>query len=291
MQDFEYLCPKSIEECCAFLQKYGKEAALIAGGTDILVQLREKSKRFKEMKCLIDISCLDELHSIVEKNTAIEIGALVTYTEISKSKLLWDYVPLLCQACQSVGSPQIRNMGTIGGSVCNGSVAADPLTPLIALEAQAAIVSSRGKRHEKVKTLFVRPGELSLERDEMIIGFTFKKPAANSFCYFEKLGRRKALAISRMNVSAVISLDGNGNIEKASVCPGCVFAVPDLVEKAEKVLVGNKPSEKLFLDAGKAVAEDMIERTGIRWSTKYKEPVIEWLTQRALMKSVNMEVQ
>lgn len=291
MQDFEYLCPKSVEKCCALLRKYGKEAAVIAGGTDILVQLREGSKRFGTMKYLIDISSIPELKAITENGDEIEIGALATHTEIAKSSLVKEYGFLLTVACESVGSPQIRNLGTLGGSICNASPAADPLTPLMVLEAEAVIASQEMIRREKVRNLFVKSGTLDLKEGEFITGFVFKKMPVDSVGTFEKLGRRKALAISRMNVAVTMKLDEEGKICEAKICPGCVFAVPDLVPEATEILLGKKPGEELFLEAGKIVAKVMIEKTGRRWSTKYKEPVIEWLTQRALLNAAGMEVR
>ena len=107
---------------------------------------------------------------------------------------------------------------------------------------------------------------------------------------FSKLGRRKALAISRLNCAAALTMDSEGTITEARIAPGCIFILPDRVEKAEQVLIGQKPSEELFAKAGKAVSEVMIERTGVRWSTQYKEPVVQEIVLRALCQAAGMEV-
>lgn len=271
------------------LLEHGDSARPIAGGTDMQVQFHEKSRRWENLRYVVDLSHIEALRYIRETDTAVEIGAFTTHTQLNTSPLVREAAAFLAAAAGTVGSPQIRNLGTIGGSIGNASPAADPLTPLIALNARAVLTSGEGSREVLVKDLYVKSGVLDLKAGEIITTFLFDKLPAGAKTHFEKLGRRKALAISRMNVSVVVVPDGDGNISDARICPGCVFAVPDRVATAEVLLIGKKPDEALFAQAGKEVAAEMIRRTGVRWSTEYKEPVVEALTQRALLKAVGME--
>lgn len=289
MYQFEYLRPASLGEACTMLLETGSRP--IAGGTDLMVQFHEKSRRWADLKYVVDLSGLTELRYIRETETTVEIGPLTTHTELNRSPVLRQYAAFLAVAAGTVGSPQIRNLGTIGGSIGNASPAADPLTPLIALDARAVIVGNEGTREALVRDLYVKSGVLDLRPGELITRFVFDKLPAGAKTHFEKLGRRKALAISRMNVSVALDTDASGAISMARICPGCVFAVPDRVATAEALLLGKQPDEALFAQAGREVSAEMIRRTGVRWSTEYKQPVIEALTQRALMKAMGMEAE
>ena len=284
MLRFEYLRVNSIEEASRLLAEHGPEARGLAGGTDLMVQFHERDKRWAELKYVVDFSGLTEMKYIRETATTVEIGALTTHTELNLSPIVQKWAGFLSLAAGTVGSAQVRNLGTIGGSIGNASPAADPLTPLIALEAEAVLACGQDQRRAAVKDIYVKSSVLKLAPGEIITGFTFRKPAPGSFSAFEKLGRRKALAISRMNVAALLRFDGEV-IAEARICPGCVFAIPDRVPSAENILIGQKPDPALFAEAGREVSAEMIRRTGVRWSTEYKKPVIEALVPRALTKA------
>ena len=147
-----------------------------------------------------------------------------------------------------------------------------------------------GERVCLLKDFYEGKGSLKLEPGEFIREFVVKKLPEGTRMGFSKLGRRKALAISRLNCAAALTMDSEGTITEARIAPGCIFILPDRVEKAEQVLIGQKPSEELFAKAGKAVSEVMIERTGVRWSTQYKEPAVQEIVLRALCQAAGMEV-
>ena len=283
MFKFDYLRPATVHEACLMLEKYGEQARPIAGGTDLMVQIHEKNRRWAGLTHIVDCSALSEMKYIRETKDAVEIGALTTHADLNNSEIIRKESNFLAVAAGTVGSPQIRNLGTIGGSVGNASPAADPLTPLVALGAQARIRGAQNERTVLVRDLYIKSGQLDLRPGELLTGFIFQKQGDGAGNAFEKLGRRKALAISRMNVSALLRFDGD-RISEARLCPGCVFEIPDRVPTAEAMLVGEKPGVTLFEAAGREVSAEMIRRTGVRWSTEYKKPVIEALVARALTK-------
>ena len=134
MFKYDYYRAETPDEVCEVLARYQGKARIVAGGTDIMVQIREKDKRWKELECLLDLSFLeDELRYIREEGDQIHIGALTTHTDLERSEVIERWIPFLGKAASTVGSPQIRNRGTIGGSICNASPAADPLTLLVSI--------------------------------------------------------------------------------------------------------------------------------------------------------------
>ena len=220
----------------------------------------------------------------------VYIGPLSTHTDLEQSEIIAKHIPFLGWASATVGSPQIRNRGTLGGSIGNAFPASDPLPALIAADALIKVYGQDGERVCLLKDFYEGKGSLKLEPGEFIREFVVKKLPEGARMGFSKLGRRKALAISRLNCAAALTMDSEGTITEARIAPGCIFILPDRVEKAEQVLIGQKPSEELFAKAGKAVSEVMIERTGVRWSTQYKEPAVQEIVLRALCQAAGMEV-
>ena len=291
MIQYQYHRAESLDDVVKALGEYGEKARIVAGGTDIMVQIHEKDERWRDLACLVDITSLEkELRYITEDEENIYIGPLATHTDLERSELIGRYVPFLGWASGTVGSPQIRNRGTIGGSIGNAFPASDPLPALIAVDALIKVLGPEGEKTCLLKDFYEGKGRLGLKQGEFIREFIIKKLPANTGMGFSKLGRRKALAISRLNCAAALTFGGDGAILEARIAPGCIFVKPDRVEKAEQLLVGKKPSEELFSEAGRAVAQVMIERTGVRWSTQYKEPAVQEIVLRALCQAAGMEV-
>ncbi len=290
MFKYNYYRAETILDVCKQLATYKEKARIIAGGTDLMVQIREQDKKWLGLECLIDITALEqELRYIKEEENNIHIGALATHTDIEESELIRTYLPFLGAASATVGSPQIRNRGTIGGSICNASPAADPLTPLVAADTRVVIQGLEKIREVKLPEFYLGKGKIDLKDGEFVREFIVQKLSKNVRTEFVKLGRRKALAISRLNVAVALVFDHQGIISEARIAPGCIFVKPDRVTKAEEVVIGKRPSEEVFQAAGKAVSEVMIERTGIRWSTEYKQPAVEGIVEDALCKAAGME--
>ena len=286
MFQYDFCQAKTSDDVCRFLDTYGEHGRVVAGGTDLLVQIRDKDRRFESITNIMDITPLEtEMRYVKEDGDELEIGALCTHTDLENDPLIRQYLPLLGEACATVGSPQIRNRGTIGGSICNASPAADPLTPLVASDAKVIIKGISGTREVKLSDFYHGKGQTDLGRGEFVLAFRVRKLENSMGSAFAKLGRRKALAISRLNAAVVIKAAEDGKIESVSIAPGCIFTVPERVAKAEEVLTGSKPSEEDFQKAGEAVSAEMIERTGIRWSTEYKKPAVEAIVRDALEKA------
>lgn len=289
MIKYDYFCATSIQEACELLSKYNTDVKVIAGGTDLMVQFRDEDKRYRDIKYVVDISHIKEMNFIKEDGERIIIGAAITHDDIQKSQLLKKYAPFLCNAAATVGSPQIRNRGTVGGNICNSSPAADTVPPLIALDAELKIESIRGARVVPIKSIYVKANQNNLAADEIVTEIRFKKLPEGSKTSFIKLGRRKALAISRINVAVTAKCNLEGRVEDIRIYPGCIFGVPERVTAAEEILIGKLPTVELINEAGLKVSEEMITKTGIRWSTEYKKPAVEALIRRGLKEVLGVE--
>jgi len=289
MQQLQYACPTTLEECLLLMKEAGAEAMPYAGGTDVMIHLRDRAACVQNIRLLVDLGKLEPLRGIRLENGMIHLGAMTTHAEAAHSALLHEHAPFLAAAAAKVGSQQIRNTGTIGGNVCNGSPAADTASPLTALYAEAVVRSASGTRKISLPELYGR-NVTTLTPGELVTEFVFPSFAGWQTAFL-KLGRRKALAISRMNVAAALELQDDGTISGARIAPGCVFRSPDRVREAEEHLIGKAPSRALFAEAGLLSSEEMIRRTGVRWSTEYKKPVLEALVERALLQTAGLPLE
>lgn len=284
MKLFEYISTKSIEDATSALAEYTLDAKIIAGGTDLLIELRRPNS--KTPKAIVDITNISALKGISDVNGSIVLKPLVTHTKIQKSDSIKQYAKLLSEATSTIGSPQIRNRGTVGGNIMNAATCADTVPPLIALGSEVTLTSRSGSRQIPLVDLFIKPYQTKAKPDEMLTEIKFQKLPANAKSSFIKLGRRNALSISRLSVAAILFYDDKGFITEARIVPGAALPVWRRVTEAEQILIGEKPSKELFVAAGQKVSEVMISHTGRRWSTEYKEPVIATLVRRALEKCV-----
>ncbi len=280
MKPFEFILPKSIQEALEVLAIYNIDAQILAGGTDVLIELRKAS--VKSPKAIIDISRLNELKGIIETESEIIIKPLATHTEIGSSPIIKKFARLLHIAANVIGSPQIRNRGTIGGNIMNAAACADTVPPLMALGAIVKLQSGEEKRIVPIIDFFVKPYQTIAAKNELLTEIRFPKLLDSMKSAFIKLGRRNALAISRLSVAAILQKNDSGLIQEARIVPGAAFPKWQRMTEAEKLLIGQKPTSKLFAKAGQEVSEVMISFTGRRWSTEYKEPVIAVLVRRAL---------
>lgn len=286
---FDYIRPDSIEGCLKLLDYYQKKARLFAGGTDLMVEFRADDKKLKDVEVVLDISDLSELKFIKLNDGSISIGPGTSFAEIIKNPVLEKYAPFFTEACYTVGSPQIRNTGTIGGSIGTASPASDPGPPLVAMDSILTLVSSKGQREVLLSEFMEGAYKTIIKPNELIVSIKFKTLNPEAGFSFVKLGRRKALAIARMNVAAYVETGKDGTAIDVRIVPGSCMPVTMRTSEAEKMLLGKKPDYELHAGIGKKVSEKMVEVSGRRWSTPYKEPVIASLVKRALNQATGVK--
>ena len=287
LQEFDLLRPKNYPKALDLISQYGKKARLIAGGTDLMVDLRKN--KCAQIEYVIDISNLKELAYIKEDNDKIRIGSLTTHKSIVVSQLIDKYAKVLALGCQEIGSPQIRNRGTIGGNIITGSPCADSVTPLVALDAILVIESKEEIKEVPINEFYKGPYKPKIKEDEFLKEIYFKKISSDYKSNFFKVKRRNAVSKSRINIAALGKLDSTGQVEDIRLAPGSITPKPQRFKNAEDVILNKKPNKKLIEQISEQVANTMIEKSGYRWSTEYKKPVIKSLTKRILRTVLEVE--
>jgi CO/xanthine dehydrogenase FAD-binding subunit len=284
---FDYKKPKTLKEACDLLWDYGDQARLIAGGTDLVIALRNGDLK---PSCLIDVTSIPELRRIEERNGMIFIGAASTHSEIASSSIIRKYGRVLSDAVSEIGSPQIRNVGTIGGNIVNAAPAADTLPPLMVLDAVAQVTSREGEREVPLHLLFKGPYETNLKPDEILVSVSFKKLSSDIKTGFVRLARREAMAIARMSVAIVLQREkGKRQIKEVRISLGSVTPTPQRITDVEAILRGKTPDEERLKIASKKISEVMIQHSGVRPTTSYKAPVVEALFMRGFRQALGKE--
>ena len=273
-----YVRSESLDEALEFLVEYGQETAILAGGTDVLIDMRSGDLN---PQYLLDVSRLSELKGIEIKNGELWVGSGVTISEIYTSKTLARFAPSLKIAAFSFASKQIRNVATIGGNVAHCSPCGDTVPPLIVHEAKVLLKSVRGERKIPIEALAAGPYKSSIGPDEVIIRFMLK-PKEGTFADFQKIGRRRELAIARVSMAVIAEKDDNGKISFIRLALGSSTPTPRRMEEVEDFLRGKRPDEASLWEAGQIAATRMIEISGIRPSTVYKEKAVQGLLMRML---------
>jgi CO/xanthine dehydrogenase FAD-binding subunit len=280
MKAFEYIAATTLAEATDVLASFGPDACVFAGGTDLLIEFRRPAAKMPRV--VLDISRVKELQGAEERNGSIVIKPLVTHAMLQRSSLIQEHATLLSTAASWIGSPQIRNRGTVGGNIMNAAACADTVPPLIALNAVVTLRSKAGSRSMKLDELFLKPYQTKARPDEILTEIRFPKLPKGAVSCFIKLGRRNGVSISRLSVASILVCDEAGRIRDARMAPGATFPRWRRVDEAEQMLVGERGSSDLFRAVGNKVSQSMIAETGRRWSTEYKEPVIAVLVRRAL---------
>lgn len=277
---FAYHDPLSLDEVCQILAEHKDKAQALAGGTDLLVNMR---KGVISPEIVVSLGRVEALRVQSLSGSRIQIGACVTAAELAQSKELENTLNALSAGARRLGSPPIRNLATVAGNLVTARPAADLPPPLMAYGAEVVLKKSTGERTIPLDDFFRGPGETVKEPDEVLAQILIERPPPHSGAGYMKLGRRKTLVISIVNVAAFLSLDGpNGAIQTARVVMGAVAPVPVRATSAEKILLGEKPSEKLFAEAGEAAARDSKPIDDFRGSASYRRAMVEVLTRRAL---------
>jgi len=281
MQEFDLYAAETLDDLHRLLAETG--ARIIAGGTDVLVQMQ---RGVFLATCLVDASRVTGLRFITEEAGWIHIGALTTYADILASPLLCDTAPALVEAAATVGAPQTRSRGTLGGNIANASPAADALPPLLTLNAQVRLASSQGERVLPLSEVLRGPHQTCLRPDEIIHSVSFARLPGPSGAAFLKLGNRDGMAIAVVNVAVALVIATDGRIAEARVALGAVAPTPVRSPHAEAVLVGQRPTADVIEAAAQAMRADIAPISDVRGSADYRSYAAKHLVGRALRLSV-----
>ncbi len=274
-----YYSVTTLNEALEYLNVHRERARVIAGGTDILLEI-ERGQR-PGLDALIDITRVPGLDQITFDGERIRLGALVTHNHVVGSALIVERALPLAQACWEVGAPQIRNRATVGGNLITASPANDTISPLIALDAEVTLVSKRGERVVRLREFYTGLRRSVMEPDELLTEVSFRALQPNERGIFIKLGLRRAQAISVINVTAMIALDGD-SVSRAVITLGCVAPTVVRAPDAEAALVGGPLTPERIDAAARLAAAGVKPIADVRSSAEYRSEMTRVLVARAL---------
>jgi CO/xanthine dehydrogenase FAD-binding subunit len=276
----QYFAPRKIEEALEILTRCGKEIKVIAGGTDLLIQYYD---RLYEINGWLDLKNIKELKEIKMHQNQIEIGAMVSHAQLEKSEDIKKYFPILSQAAADIGSPQIRNRGTIGGNIVNASPAGDLLAPLMAYKAKFKLLSSKDETLVPAEKFFTGPKKTILEPAQLLTQITLPLPEKNTYGCWIKIGKRKALIIATITLALVVEMaKDNKTVKDLKACLGSVAPTPIEIKEIREKMIGKKFSELDFNQLGQIVEDKISPIDDIRGTREYRKDVAKNITINAL---------
>jgi len=312
MKKFDYFKPKTFEEALTLLAQYGEKAKLIAGGTDVIVMIKQKAMAPDVLISLQGIPGLDKM----KYNGSLTIGPMVTHRTIEKSEVIKKNFSALADAVDYLGSIQIRNVATIGGNICTAAPSADTATPLLVLGTQVRIENPKEERTLPIEEFFKGPGETVLKTGEMVKELLIPELLPNTGSAYYKLQRRLALDLPILGVSVLLSLDKNKVACSDLLCTaspistilhkmeedeiicrdvrialGVAAPTPMRALKAEALLRGKKLSDELLEEAANTASREAQPRDTLRGEAWYRKDMVRVLVKRMAMKSIERVVQ
>jgi aerobic carbon-monoxide dehydrogenase medium subunit len=275
----DYFEPKTVGEAVSLLAKYGAEAKVIAGGTDMLVDMKYK----EEPGCLINIKKIPGLSSIQENGGSLRIGALTTIRDVETNALVRDKLTVLWESSHQFASLQIRNTATIGGNICRASPSGETLAPLLVLEAKGKCVSADGEKTEPFSSLFQGPGKTSLGSKGLLTAIDVPYPAAGSKSVYLKHAVRGAMDIAMVGVAVLVTPDATkNNVQDVRIGLGAVAPTPIRATKTEALLRGKPLSTALIKEAAAMAATESSPIDDQRSSAENRRWIVDALTRRGL---------
>jgi aerobic carbon-monoxide dehydrogenase medium subunit len=288
LPDFNYHKPKSIEEALELINN-NPDCALMAGGTDLLVEIK---KGLRIHKNIVSVSEIKGMKIISEDQNNIFIGAGVTHNELIISTLIQKYLPVLAEAASKIGSEQVRNAGTIGGNLCTAASCCDTAPVLLALNSSIEIFDNQNARTIPLKDFFVFNKKTILKKGELVSRIIVPKTDTCTGTHYEKFGLREAGSISVVSVAAYLKIQDQICID-ACIVIGAVAPTPKISLKSSSIIIGQTLSEfnensTLLEKAGQAAVDDSIPIDDIRGGAQYRRDVLKVLSQRAILKAINV---
>jgi xanthine dehydrogenase FAD-binding subunit len=277
----EFLRPKTIAEALSLLAENQGDTHIIAGSTDIMPGFQQGSSRFQNIKKLIDINQITELKTIAKNKHNIIVGAGVTFSELMKSAVIQDNLPLLAKAASTVGSVQIRNRATVGGNFINNAPCADSVPPLLIYEAKIRIRSQKHQRELSLQQILSKPYHTQLMPDELVTQIVLSVPSREYKGDFYKLGRRRGVAISRITLAVLTKIE-NVTIQDIRIASGAITPIGMRFSDLEEFARGKQINDELIKGLAQKLGQSILDKTGLRWSSAYKLPVVQQMFYQLL---------
>lgn len=288
MKKFDYLMPHSIDEAISLHEAHGERAKYVAGGTDVMVKIKERKIA---PDYLVSLKHVPDLSRIEEDKASgdLRIGSLVTHRMLETSPVIKERYPVLHDAVRVIGSVQIRNVATIGGNLCNAVPSADGAIPLVSLDSRLRIRGPKGDRTIDILDFFLGPGQTILERGEVLVEIVIPPSLPHTGGAYIKHGRREAMELPLLGVAVVLSLEENRKkCKRARIALGVAAPTPIRAFQAERELEGKDIDEEALDRAGQVAAEEARVRDSIRGVAWYRRDMVKVLVKRMGMKCLEL---
>jgi carbon-monoxide dehydrogenase medium subunit len=279
MKSFQYHQPETIEEVCLLLSEHGDDAKILAGGSDLVVKMKQG---FLHPEHIINIKKLRELDFIRKDEKVYVIGSLTRLNDIATHQDLRRDLPILPEAASTIGSVQVRNIATIGGNICNAAPSADMSPGLLVLEAEAIIAGPEGRRSLPLEKFFAGPGGVDLALGEMLVEIRAPIPPDGTSMVYYKQGPRKAMDCAVVGVAIALTLDKDGICQRVLIALGAVAPTPIRAIEAEKLITGKRAGDIPYNEVAHAVRDAIEPISDVRASSDYRYDISAVLVERAI---------
>ena len=274
--DYDYVKPASLKEVFGLLKKHGPKATLIAGGTDVMINVKNKELA---PEVLISLRGLTDLRYI-KKTNGYHIGALTTHRMLEQSDMVRGDLSALHDAASQVGSVQIRNVATVGGNICNAAPSADTAGPLLALDATVVLEGPHGRRKVPMADFFTGPSETVRKDNEVLIEFHIPEDPGRFGSAYWKHSRRKAMDLPLLGIAVALTLSESEEISNARIGLTVAAPVPMRAYKAEEFLKAKRLDEEVLAEAGRIASSEASPRDSLRGKAWYRTEMIEVFVPR-----------
>lgn len=285
MRAFAYAAPQHLQEAIELLSRANGEGRPLAGGTDLIVQMKEERKT---PGLVVDVKRIPELNVLMwDEHRGLRIGAAVSCTRIAAFAPIQQHYPALAEACGLIGSVQIQNRAALGGNFCNAAPSADAVPPAVAYGATLVIAGPAGRRRLPAEEFFLGPGQTVLERGELLVEIALPPPAPLSGAAYLRFIPREEMDIAVAGVGSFLRLSPDRRrCEQARIALAAVAPTPVRAREAEEFLVGKPPDEASFAQAGELAARAAKPISDVRGSAAYRLELVKVLTRRTLRKAL-----
>jgi len=278
MSDLRYEAPGTVEAAVALLASAGGVAKVLAGGTDLIIQMRSD---MVEPELIVNVKKIDEMQTVSAENGGFRIGAAVSGMELVENEAFAAAWPGVLDGVKLIGSIQIKGRASVGGNVCNGSPAADATPALIAAGAIASVAGPKGRREVAVEDIVIAPGKTSIAKDEIVVSFFLPKRPANSGDAYLRFTPRTEMDIAVVGVGINLTLGADGTCAAARVSLGAVAPTPLLVAEAANALIGTKLDDTALASLAAAASAACRPIDDKRGTVEYRTKVAGVLARRA----------
>ncbi|HBW36225.1 MAG TPA: hypothetical protein DEF89_13275 [Desulfosporosinus sp.] len=282
LSDLNYWEPGNLLEAVSILANLGDQVRPLAGGTDLLVKMKKGPINWRG---IVNIKGLTELKGINYEGLTITIGALTQISSLIENPLVRIHFPVLVEAARSLGTPQVRNLATIGGNLCNASPAADVALVLLMYEARLLIIGPSGSRKVPVQEFYVGPSQTVLQQGELLTAIEMDLPPLNSKGVFYKHGKRKSHEIALVNVAVLLTPQPGTKQIRARIAVGAVASTPLRIKDAEDSLTDSLATLSAFEQAAELAKQAVNPIDDVRSTASYRKQMVGVLTRRALVEA------